>query len=64
MKKRVSGELPCPATSLIDIGIKHDFLCINICWVLREMLKPEPEMQEFQHLLRGPVDVNVSEKLV
>ena len=26
-----------------NIGIKHDFLCINICWALREVLKPEPE---------------------
>ena len=27
----------------IIIGIKHDFLCINICWAPREMLKPEPD---------------------
>ena len=26
-----------------NIGIKHGFLCINICWAPREMLKPEPE---------------------
>ena len=39
-----------------NIGIKHDFLCINICWALREVLKPEPE--------RGPAVVNVSEKHV
>ena len=32
------------------IGIKHDFLYINICWAPREMLKPEPEKQGFQHL--------------
>ena len=25
-----------------NTGIKHDFLCINICWTLREVLKPEP----------------------
>ena len=25
---------------LDDIGIKHDFLCINICWALRVVLKP------------------------
>ena len=24
-----------------NIGIKHGFLCINICWALREMLKSE-----------------------
>ena len=40
---------------------KHDFLCINICWVPREVLKPEPERRGFQHLPRGPADVNVSE---
>ena len=39
-----------------NIGIKHDFLCINICWAPREVLKPEPE--------RGPADINVSEKHV
>ena len=38
-----------------NIGIEHGFLCINICWALREVLKPEP---------RGPADVNVSEKHV
>ena len=26
-----------------NIGIKHGFLCVNICWAPREMLKPEPE---------------------
>ena len=30
----------------------------------REMLKPEPERRGFQPLLRGPADVNVSEKHV
>ena len=24
----------------INIGIKHDFLCINICWAQRKVLKP------------------------
>ena len=24
-------------------GIKHDFLCIVICWTQRGVLKPEPE---------------------
>ena len=47
-----------------NIGIKLDFLCIYICRAPREMLKPEPERQEFQPLPRGPVDVNVSEKHV
>ena len=47
-----------------NIGIKHDFLCINICWAPREVLKPEPERRGFQHLPRGPADVNVSEKPV
>ena len=31
-----------------NIGIKHDFLCINICWALREVLKPESEMLMYQ----------------
>ena len=32
------------AAQLVNIiGIKHDFLCINICWAQREVLKPEPE---------------------
>ena len=46
------------------IEIKHDFLCINVCWAPREMLKPEPERRGFQHLPWGPADVNVSEKHV
>ena len=48
----------------MNIGIKHDFLCINICWALREVLKPEPERRVFQHLPPGLADVNVSEKYV
>ena len=27
------------------IGIKHDFLCINICWAPREVLKPEASLK-------------------
>ena len=27
----------------INIGIKHVFLCINICWTPRVVLRPEPE---------------------
>ena len=50
--------------SVFNIGIKHDFLCINICRATREMLNPEPERGGFQPLPRGPVDVNVSEKHV
>ena len=48
----------------LTIGIKHGFLCINICWAPREMFKPEPERRGFQPLPRGPADVNVSEKPV
>ena len=29
--------------TLCNIGIKHAFLCINICWAPREVLKPGPE---------------------
>ena len=36
-----------------NIGFKHVFLCINICWTLRVVLKPEPE--------RGLADASVSE---
>ena len=42
--------------SVWNIETKHGFLCINICWAPREMLKPEPE--------RGPADLRVSEKHV
>ena len=31
----------------INIGIKHIFLCINICWTPREVLQPEPERRGF-----------------
>ena len=47
-----------------NIGIKHVCLCINFCWVPREVLKPEPERRGFQHRPRGPTDVNVSAKHV
>ena len=50
------------AEPIISIGIKHGFLCINICWAPREMLKPEPERRRLQPQPRGPADVNVSEK--
>ena len=33
-----------------NIGIKHVFLCINICWAARGMLKREPERRGFQPL--------------
>ena len=43
--------------TLPNIGIKHDFLCINICWAPREVLKSEqPERRGFQHLPRGPAE--------
>ena len=29
------------------IGIKKVFLCINICWTPRVVLKPEPEKRGF-----------------
>ena len=58
----------------INIGIKHDFLCINICWAPKEVFKTEPESRGFhgpeagverrgfQHFPRGPANVTVSEK--
>ena len=30
-----------------DLGIKHDLLCINICWFLRVVLKHERVKQRF-----------------
>ena len=30
-------------STTIYIGIKHVFLCINICWTPRVVLKPKPE---------------------
>ena len=27
----------------LNLGIKHVFLGINICWIPRVMFKPEPE---------------------
>ena len=30
-----------------NIGIKHAFLCINICWAPRVVLKPEPGRRGF-----------------
>ena len=30
------------------LGIKYDFLCINICWTLGEALKTESERRGFQ----------------
>ena len=48
----------------MNIGIKHDFLCNNICWAPREVLKPKAERRGIQDLPRGPADVNVSEKHV
>ena len=47
-----------------NIGIKHVFLCINICWAARRMLKREPERRGSQPLPRCSADVNVSEQRV
>ena len=49
----------------INIGIKHAFLCINICWAPREVLKPEPESERrgVQHLPRGPADVTYQKSM-
>ena len=39
------------------IGIKHDFLCINICWNPRVVLKHEPERRRFLRLPRVLADL-------
>ena len=31
-----------------NIGIKYDFLCINICWAPKVVLKPESVKQGFR----------------
>ena len=33
------GISPNVLNMIINIGLKHDFLCTNICWALREALK-------------------------
>ena len=38
-----------------NIGIKHDFLCFNICWALMEVLKPEPERRNCLKKILLPV---------
>ena len=48
-------------TSLVNIGIKHGFPCINVCQVPREMLKTEAEGRGFQQLQRDLANVNVLE---
>ena len=47
-----------------NIGIKHDFPCINVCQVPREMLKTEAEGRGFQHLPRDLANVNALENNV
>ena len=32
---------------VLDIGVKHDFLCINIWWAPKLALKPESVKQGF-----------------
>ena len=59
-----SGSITKCDVSISNIGIRHDFLCINISLTPREVLKPEPERRGFQDLPRRPAYVNVSEKHV
>ena len=51
-------------TSLVNIGIKHGFSCINVCQVPREVLKTEAEGRGFQLLPRDLANVNVLENNV
>ena len=46
------------------IGIKHGFLCINICQVPREVLNTEVEDQGFQLFPRDRANVKALEKHV
>ena len=50
--------------SLLNIGIKHGFSCINIRQVLREVLKTEAGGRDFKHLLRDLVNVDALKKHV
>ena len=50
--------------SVLNIGIKHAFPCINVCQVPREMLKTEAVGRGFQHLPRDLANVNVLENHV
>ena len=47
-----------------NIGIKHFFPCINVCQVLRELLKTEAESRGFQQLPRDSANVNALENNV
>ena len=46
------------------MGIKHVFPCINICQVLRELLKTEAEGGGFQQLPRDLANSNALENNV
>ena len=54
-------ELP---TEGINIGIKHGFLCINVCQVPRKMLKTEAVGRDFQDLPKDRTNVNLLENHV
>ena len=41
----------------INIGIKHVFLCFNVCQVPREMFKIEGKARGLQHLPKYLVNV-------
>ena len=58
MNIAISWFVSLAVCSSFIIGINHDFLCVNICWAPRKVLKPELERWGF------PADVNVSENHV
>ena len=45
-------------TLIANIGIEHDFSCINIRQISREVLETEAEGRGFQHLSRDLANVN------
>ena len=49
---------------VFNIGIKHGFPCIKVCYVPREMLKTEAEGRGFQQLPRDLANVNALENNV
>ena len=61
--KKKNGQIS-RITRDTNIGIKHDFPCINVCQVPREMLKTEAEGRGFQQLPRGLANVNALENNV
>ena len=64
MSHKKDARIIWDKVSEYSIGIKHDFLCINIFWPRGLVLYLEPERQGFSQPPWRLADVNVSEKIV